>query len=154
MKKILILLIAFLGLSLPACSLNQAQTNENLAEIAKTEIRLTNNHKAYRDHILPNDKDLIDLYDKMDENQQMYYVEVSVLSKEEDSDKSLDFALTDADKSEHKPDYFTMVVGKPSICKLYFILEKDLEIEGLTTYIEKDGELFSHTFPLTFKTEE
>lgn len=166
--KVKSIIIGFLIASLlTACSSSPKITDtsfeQDIVQIDDLEIKLVN-HGIIEDNnsfesnqklnesfnILETDQ-LNELFNNLETDQLIYLTEVEISSQ--NLDHTLDFSATDSNGNEIRPAFRLLIAGKPEICKVYFVIDKDTEISKFNAIIEKGGKVSTHSFSINYDND-
>lgn len=151
--KIKSIIIGFLiAPLLVACSSSPKTMNtsfeEDIVQIDDLEIKLVNYGIIEDNNSLESNQKLDELFNNLETDQLIYLMEVEISSP--NFDHTLDFSATDSNGKEIRPDYILLIAGKPEICKVYFVIDKDTEISKFNNIIEKDGKVSIDSFRISY----
>ena len=152
MKRKSIIIGFFLSFLLVACSSSPKTMNtsfeEDIVQIDDLEIKLVNHGIIEDKNSLKSYQKLNELSNNLETDQLIYLMEVEISSQ--NLDHTLDFSATDSNGKEIRPAFRLLIAGKPEICKIYFVIDKDTEISKLNNIIEKDGKVSIDSFRISY----
>ncbi len=152
MKRKSIIIGSLLAFLLVACSRSPKTMNtsfeEDIVQIDDLEIKLVNHGIIEDKNSLENIEKLNELFNDLETDQLMYLMEVEISSQ--NLDHTLDFSATDSNGKEIRPAFRLLIAGKPEICKVYFVIDKDTEISKFNNIIEKDGKVSIDSFRISY----
>ena len=152
MKLKSIIIGFFLSFLLVACSSSPKTMNtsfeEDIVQIDDLEIKLVNHGIIEDKNSLKSYQKLNELSNNLETDQLIYLMEVEISSQ--NLDHTLDFSATDSNGKEIRPAFRLLIAGKPEICKIYFVIDKDTEISKLNNIIEKDGKVSIDSFRISY----
>lgn len=152
MKRKSIIIGFLLASLLTACSNSSKITDtsfeEDIVQIDDLEIKLVNHGIIEDKNSLESDQKLDELFDNLETDQLIYLTEVEISSQ--NLDHTLDFSATDSNGKEIRPAFKSLIAGKPEICKVYFVIDKDTEISKFNNIIEKDGKVSIDSFRISY----
>lgn len=154
--KVKSIIIGFLMASLlVACSSSPKITDTNyeqdIAQIDDLEIKLVNHGIIEDKNSFENNQKLDELFNNLETDQLIYLTEVEISSQ--NLDHTLDFSATDSNDNEIRPAHRLLIAGKPEICKVYFVIDKDTEISKFNAIIEKGGKVSTHSFSINYDND-
>ena len=137
---------------LVACSSSPKTMNtsfeEDIVQIDDLEIKLLNHGIIEDKNSLESDQKLDELFDNLETDQLIYLTEVEISSQ--NLDHTLDFSANDSNGKEIRPAFRLLIAGKPEICKVYFVIDKDTKISKFNNIIEKDGKVSIDSFRISY----
>lgn len=152
MKRKSIIIGFLLASLLTACSNSSKITDtsfeEDIVQIDDLEIKLVNHGIIEDKNSLESDQKLDELFDNLETDQLIYLTEVEISSQ--NLDHTLDFSATDSNGKEIRPAFISLIAGKPEICKVYFVIDKDTKISKFNNIIEKDGKVSIDSFRISY----
>ena len=152
MKLKSIIIRFFLSFLLVACSsspkIMDTSFEQDTIQIDDLEIKLVNHGIIEDKNSLENNEKLNKLFNNLETDQLMYLMEVEIRSQ--NLDHTLDFSATDSNGKEIRKDYISLIAGKPEICKVYFVIDKDTKISKFNNIIEKDGKVSIDSFRISY----
>ena len=152
MKRKSIIIGFFLSFLLVACSSSPKTMNtsfeEDIVQIDDLEIKLVNHGIIEDKNSLKSYQKLNELSNNLETDQLIYLMEVEISSQ--NLDHTLDFSATDTNGKEIRPAFRLLIAGKPEICKVYFVIDKDTKISKLNNIIEKDGKVSIDSFRISY----
>ena len=154
--KLKSIIIAFLlSFLLVACSsspkIMDTSFEQDTIQIDDLEIKLVNHGIIEDKNSLENNEKLNELFNDLETDQLMYLTEVEIRSQ--NLDHTLDFSATDSNDNEIRPAHRLLIAGKPEICKVYFVIDKDTEISKFNAIIEKGGKVSTHSFSINYDND-